>query len=144
MTVVAKGDDGLMALISETTRAVMLEALKDHVQVMEESLSHATTTEEHERLGHRLAVMREMQSQIEGTTGQVHLTGPEDIVAPVIKTATSNATHELDILVEDVTRTSEVLAVEERERLRAAAGVATTCVETLIACEGSRRGAGRI
>lgn len=144
MTVVAKGEGELMALVSAPARTVMIEALEDHVHVVEESLTHPMSAEEREQLNRRLAVMREMQNQIKGTVGQVHLTGPEDIIARLIKTAASNATHELDLLVEDLTATPAALGVEERERLQAAAGVAATCVETLIACEGSRRSTGQI
>lgn len=139
MTVVAKGEDELMALVSETARPVISEALQDHRHVAEESLAHAEAPEERERLEHQLALMGSMLHQIDGTTGQVHLTGPEEMVARVVKTATSNAAHDLDTLVEEVASTSTRLDVEAREELRARAAVTATCVETLIACEGSRR-----
>jgi hypothetical protein len=138
MTVVAKGEDELMALVNETARPVVLEALEDHSMVAEESLTHARAAEERASWEQRLALLRGMRRQIEGTAGQVHLTGPADLVTRVMKTATSNATHDLDTLIERLSGVSAPLDVEGRERLREHATVAATCVETLIACEGSR------
>jgi hypothetical protein len=139
MTVVAKGEDELMALVNETARPVVLEALEDHSMVAEESLSHARAAADRTDWEQRLALLGEMRRQIEGTVGQVHMTGPEDLVTRVLKTATSNATHDLDTLIESLSGTSAPLDIDGRERLREHAAVAATCVETLIACEGSRR-----
>ena len=138
MTVVAKGEGELTTLVSEGARPLVLEALGDYVEVTRDALAHDDGADEHERLQQRLHSFEDLRLQIERTTGQAQLTGPEQLVAAVVKAAASIATHELDTVVSGLTTTPEPLDVHGRNDLRDRAALVAGCVETLIACEGSR------
>jgi len=139
VTVIAKGEGELTTLVSETARPVVMEALSDYLGVTEDSLDHARSDKERNRLQDRRELIESLRRQLDGTTGQLHLTGPEELVTAVVKAATSIATHDLDGIVSSLTTQSAPLDVEGREDLRARATLATSCVETLISCEGSRQ-----
>lgn len=140
MTVVAKGEGELTTLVSEDARPVVLEALTDYAEVTRDALAHEDGADEQERLQKRLHHFEDLRLQIERTTGQSQLTGPEQLVAAVVKAAASIATHELDTIVSGLTTAPDPLDADGHADLRDRAALVAGCVETLLACEGSRVG----
>jgi hypothetical protein len=138
MTVVAKGEGELTTLVSDGARPVVLEALTDYAEVTRDALAHEDGADERERLERRLQAFEELRLQIERTTGQAQLTGPEQLVAAVVRAAASIATHELDTVVSGLTAMPEPLDANGHADLRDRAALVTGCVDTLLACEGSR------
>jgi hypothetical protein len=138
LTVVAKGEGELTTVVNETARTVVLEALGDYAEVTRDSLAHEDRPTEAERLRARLEAFEDLRGQLEATTGQAQLTGPEPLLAAVVKAAASIATHDLDTIVSSLTTSLTPLDVDARTDLRDRAALVAGCVETVIACEASR------
>jgi hypothetical protein len=140
MTVVAKGEGKLTALVSEVARPVVLEALGDYAGVAQDSLDHATAQDERDGLTARLEAIGDLRVQLASQApGEIQLTGPEGLVVSAVKVATGIATHDLDGRVTALTTTPAPLDASESADLLARGALVTTCLETLIDCESSRR-----
>jgi hypothetical protein len=139
MTVVAKGEGQLTAEVREEALPLVREALNDYAGVARDSLDHARDEHEGEQFHARLAAIAELQSQLEGATSLVSLTGPEELVVSAVKAAVSIATHDLDTHVGSLTTERAPLSRHGREDLDTRTTRVATCVETLIACEDSRQ-----
>jgi|GEM_PF-5178408 len=138
MTVVAKGEGELTASVDEGASPLVLEALGDYAGVAQDSLDHTPDQQERTRLEARLEQIATLQAQLHNATGTTHLTGPEELVAGAVKAAASIATHDLDTRVCSLTTSKAPLSARGQADLRARGTRLTACLETLIACEGSR------
>jgi hypothetical protein len=138
VTVVASGDGELAAWVGEAVRPLFLRSLDDHLSVGENALAYARTEDRREQLEVRLDIIGRLRRQIEDTVGPTQVVGPAQLVAEFVRSAASQAAHELDVKIEALGASRAALSDSELDELRAATLATTSCVEALIACESSR------
>lgn len=92
-----------------------------------------------QRLRARLAAIDVMHDQLDAA-GPVQLTGPEELVAAVVRAAASQAAYEFDAAVEGIAGRLDPIDGDGADRLMLLLATAAGAVETLVACETGRRG----
>jgi hypothetical protein len=136
--VVAGGQGELVAWIGEATRDLVGATLDAHLAAATDGLAFEETAVARQRRHSMLADIAALRGQFDGTAGPVTLSGPEALVADVIRDTAAQATHDLDSFVEEATIGPEPLTDPLIAELRSRAGVVSACVEALIACESNR------
>jgi hypothetical protein len=138
VTVVAGGYEELVALVDESARDLVATTLEAHSAVVSDSLSYEKADSGRGRQQRYLEQITALRRQLDDTSGLVVLSGSAPIVVEVIRGTATQATHDLDGLVEGISATPSRLSDEAIADLRARMQVANACVEALIACEDSR------
>jgi hypothetical protein len=137
MTVVAGA--GSVTWVGDRTRDLVATTLEAHLAAVTDSLSYRMAAVERDRLGRYLDEIMGLQRQLAGAPGSLTLTGPTTLVSEVVRDTATQATHDLDNLVEGIGTTPFPLSEQAIDELRMRMTVAMACVEALVECEGSRR-----
>lgn len=138
MTVVAGGNGELVAWVGEITRDLVAATLEAHSAAVADSLSYEKADSGRERQQRYLEQVGALRRQLNETSGPVVLSGSASLVVEVIRDTATQATHDLDGLVESVAATPSRLSDEAIAELRVRTQAANACVEALIACEDSQ------
>jgi hypothetical protein len=138
VTVVAGGNKELVAWLDENTRDLVTTTLEAHAAAVTDSLAYEKAESGRARHQRYLEQIGGLRRQLEDTSGPVVLSGSTSLVVEVIRDTATQATHDLDGVVEDISATPSRLSDEAIAELRARTQVANACVEALIACEDSR------
>ena len=138
MTVVNGGDGELIAAVDEAGRALVADALRDYRKATTEAMRPAGPADR-AALRARLETIVAIGEQLDGTSGTVHLAGPEAVITEVIRSAASAATNDLDRLVEALTGSPPPFEDEAIDALRERQRAAIVSIEALIALESCRR-----
>jgi hypothetical protein len=112
--------------------------LEAHSAAVMDSLTYEKTDSGRSRQQRYLEQIIALRSHLDDTSGKVVLSGSTALVVEVIRDTATQATHDLDGLVESISATPSRLSDETIAELRARTQVANACVEALIACEDSR------
>lgn len=140
MTVVAGEGGELTAWVGQGTRDLVAGTLETYSAATAANLAASDLGEGERRVFEdRLEDLGRLLQQVDGTAGTVHMTGPADLIVAVIRATASQATYELDRLVEAIADGGNAPASEDDIALvRSRTTAATTCIEALIACESGR------
>jgi hypothetical protein len=125
--------------VDESTRDLVAATLEAHAAAVTDSLSYEKADSGRARQRRYLEQIAALQRQLDDTSGPVVFSGSASLVVEVIRDTTTQAAHDLDGLVEDISTTPSRLSDEAIAELRARTRVANACVEALIACEDGRR-----
>jgi 7-keto-8-aminopelargonate synthetase-like enzyme len=136
--VVAGGNEELVAWVEESTRDLVATTLEAHSAAVADSLSYEKADSGRARQKRYLEQIAALRSQLEDTSGPVVLSGSASLVVEVIRDTATQATHDLDGLVENISATPSRLSDDTIAELRTRTQVTNACVEALIACEDSR------
>lgn len=139
MTVVNGGDGELIALVDEAARPLVSDALLVYREATTQAMRPAGPADR-AALRARLESIVAMGEQLDGTSGMVQLTGPEGVIAEVIRSAANAATNDLDQLVEVLSSSPAPFEEKAIEALRDRQRAAMVSIEALIALESCRRG----
>lgn len=138
MTVVANGDGSVSAHIGDAMRAIVLNALDVEEGSARKALTETASANERAELCRRLQLAIDLREELKRTVGATQLHGPQDFIIDIIRDAAAKATDSLDSFVEPLSHQSERLPDDTIAELRRRRDVAIGCIESLIACEGSR------
>jgi len=138
VTVVAGGNEELVAWVDESTRDLVAATLEAHSAAVADSLSYEEADTGRARQQRYLEQIAALRRQLEDTSGPVVLSGSTSLVVEVIRDTATQATHDLDGLVEGISATPSRLSEDAIADLRARTQIANACVEALIACEDGR------
>lgn len=138
MTVVVGGDGELVASVGESTRGLVAATLEAHSAAVADSLAYETTDSGREHQRRHLEQICALRRQFDETSGPVVLSGSTMLIAEVVRDTATQATHDLDSLIEGIAATPSRLSEEKIAELRGRSQVANACIEAVIACESSR------
>lgn len=139
MTIVAGGNDELVACVDESTRDLVVATLDAHAAAVTDSVSYEQADRGRARRQRYLEQIAALRRQLDRTSGPVVFSGSAPLIVEVIRDTATQATHDLDVLVADISATPSRLSGEVIADLRARVRTANACLEALIACEDSRR-----
>jgi hypothetical protein len=138
VTVASGGNEQLVASVDECTRDLVAATLEAHVAAVTDSFSYEKGDRGLARRHRSLEQIAALRRQLDDTSGPVVLSGSTPLIVEVIRDTTTQATHELDILVEGISATPSPLSDGAVAELRARARVVNACLEALVACEVGR------
>lgn len=138
MTVVVGGNGELVAWVDESTRELVATTLEAHSAAAADSLSYEKADSGRARQQRYLEQIAALRRQLDDTSGPVVLSGSTSLVVEVVRDTATQATHDLDGLLEGIAATPSRLSDDAIAELRARTQVANACIEALIACEDSR------
>lgn len=139
MTVASGGNEELVARVNECARDLVAATLEAHAAAVTDSFPYVKGNSGRARSQRYLEQIASLRRQLDDTYGPVVFSGSTPLVVEVIRDTATQATHELDVLLERVAATPSPLPGEAIAELRARAGVVNACLEALISCEDGRR-----
>jgi hypothetical protein len=138
LTVVGGGSGDLGVQIHEDARALVEATLKARSTAITESIACHALGNERRRLGRDLLQVNALQRELDRAPGPVELSGPVSLIVDLVRDTATQATYDLDSLVEGIAVSSSPLSEQARAELRACMEATKACIDVLIACELDR------
>jgi hypothetical protein len=124
--------------VDESARDLVAATLEAHAAAVTDSFSYEKGDRGLARRRRSLEQIAALRRQLDDTSGPVVFSGSTPLIVEVIRDTATQATHELDVLVEGISATPSPLSDEAVAELRERARIANACLEALIACELGR------